>query len=74
MYKSTRSEKLQVWIREETGIDPTVPAVQLLVDLERFARLCVHAYNLTGEVRPQDIHGLARAVKALQEQYENTGK
>lgn len=68
--KSTRSNRFIEWVRKAFGMESGTGDMDRIVELERTARLLVHAYDLTGEVRPEDIHALSRSVKLLQKEYE----
>lgn len=69
-YKSSRSEKFMKWMHEKLGASASSDA-ELLVRLEKYARLLIHYHDLTGDIRPEDLHNLARATKSLQAEYEN---
>jgi hypothetical protein len=71
IYKSNKSARFEKWIQAETGIDPTVPAMRLIVELEKSARLLVHDFDQTGDVDPRDLRALARSVKELEEKYSD---
>ena len=68
-YKSKKSEQFAKWFGGETGIDPTVPAFEKIVELERAARMVVHDFDTVGDATEQDIRALARAVKELGAEY-----
>lgn len=65
-YKSNRSDKFRVWLKE---LDEE--KIMRLVDLERYSRLIVHTYDLTGDIDNKALRGLARSVKQIQEEYES---
>ena len=72
-YKSNRSERFREWL-SRNGMDVHNDKVNLIVDLEKHARLCVHRLELTGELSPSDLHSLVRIVHAIRVEYENTGE
>lgn len=65
-YKSNRSDKFRNWLR-----DLDEEKIMRLIDLERYARLVVHQSDLTGDLDTKSFHGLARATKQLQADYES---
>lgn len=69
-YVSGRSKKFVEWLRIAFGQESGSDDLKIMEEVERCARLVAHYYNLTGDVRPQDMHNLVRAVQALKEAYE----
>lgn len=67
MYKSNKSEHFRKLLE-----NPTEESEALIVNLESYARLLVHGYDLMGDIDPKAYVGLARAVKKLQMLYEET--
>jgi hypothetical protein len=66
-YKSNRSDKFRAWLK-----DLDEEKIMRLIDLERFARLVIHQVDLTGDLDVKAVHGLARATKQIQADYEKS--
>lgn len=67
---SKKSERFMQWIGKSLGIDPTVPDMLLIVELEQSARLLEHVYKLTGSLDTEQAKILFLAVNNLKEAYE----
>lgn len=59
---------LKKWVMRKS--DEADDKILYVVELEKYARLLIHRYDLTKSVDEFDVHNLARAAKKLQAQYE----
>jgi hypothetical protein len=68
---SKKSQRFYAWITRCFGKECGVKPKELLIELERAARLVVHDLDAMGEPSKISLHALARASKKLTSEYND---